>query len=546
METRMCDVLVIGGGETGIRAAVEAKRSGAEQVLLLTKGKFGSAGVMFSELTYGWDMQAATGENDRSDSTDSYLQDVLNGAQGVCSPTLARIVTEESPDRVRDLVDLFHLELVTNKDGKPRQVYGCFSSKNRSYQFTHPAQIKENMKDSIQHYQIELLEQYMAVHLICQDGICRGAVALSKRGEPLCCLAGATILAAGGATGIYQHNFASAGMTGDGYCLAYQAGCTLANLEFMQFGLGVLAPKYKALFLDRLLYLHPQIKFQREHRFPRPLDEMMTQHAKHFPFSCSDDSYHLDVAIFQETLENNGQGVAVDISNIPMEKLEEIPVWELYYNWFEPERNPYDHEMRITPFAHACNGGVKIGAGAETELPGLYAAGEMVSGPHGANRPGGHMHAACQVFGTRAGRNAAHYAQAHPPQPLTPPAIELSRTEGERIDFRTLRRHIGALMWRNVNVVRNGPDMASALHAVQDYQQTIGHCRIEPGQAWDYYETRSTLLSAQLILSAALARQESRGSHYREDFPQTEAIPYVVKLKQGTSGVTVEIAPSFD
>ncbi|MBD5152510.1 MAG: FAD-binding protein [Oscillibacter sp.] len=543
MEIRQCSVLVIGGGESGIRAAVEAKRAGVDEVILLTKGKFGSAGVMFSELTYGWDMQAATGENDSTDSTDVFFDDVMRAAQGTCSAELARVVTDEAASRVDDLVDLFGLELLAGSNGKPRQVYGCFSSKSRAYQFIHPARIKEQMKQSVDRFGVTLLEEFMAVELLKKDGVCCGAMAVSRDGKILCCLAGAVVLAAGGATGIYQHNFASPGMTGDGYSLAYRAGCSLANLEFMQFGLGVLEPKYNALFLDRILCLKPDIKFRREHRFPRPLEQMMEQHAKHFPFSCTDDSFYLDTAIFEETLENGGKGVAVDLSVIPREKLEEIPVWGLYYSWFEEEKNPYDNELSITPFAHACNGGVKINAEAMTEVPGLYAAGEMVSGPHGANRLGGYMHAACQVFGTRAGRNAARFAREHPVSFDGVVFPELMPTGKESMDLGAMRRQVGELMWRSVNVVRCEADMAAALEAVRNWQMALK----EYGgpDLWEFYETRSTLLSAELILTAALARRESRGSHYRKDFPQTESAPYVLSLSRSPDGVAVRRTEAF-
>lgn len=93
-----CDVLVIGGGETGIRAAVEARRQGADKVLLLTKGVFGAAGVMFSPLANGWDMQAGTGENDLEDSPEIHYQDILNAARGVCDPRLAKILTLEAAE----------------------------------------------------------------------------------------------------------------------------------------------------------------------------------------------------------------------------------------------------------------------------------------------------------------------------------------------------------------------------------------------------------------------------------------------------------------
>lgn len=543
MKKRQCDVLVIGGGETGIRAAVEARRAGAQEVILLTKGKFGSAGVMFSELTYGWDMQAATGANDPTDSPAVFFDDVMAAAQGTCDPRLVQVVTQEAASRVEDLADLFGLELLSGADGRPRQVYGCFSSRNRAYQFIHPARIKERMQQSVSKFGVTLLEGYMAVELLKEDGVCRGAVALARDGGALCCRAGAVILAAGGATGIYQHNFASPGMTGDGYSLAYRAGCTLANLEFMQFGLGVLEPKYRALFLDRILCLKPDIRFRREHAFPRPLEELMEQHAKHFPFSCMDSSFALDAAIFQETLENDGRGVEVDLSVIPRERLEEIPVWGLYYSWFDSDKNPYDNPMAITPFAHACNGGVKIDEEAMTEVPGLYAAGEMAAGPHGANRLGGYMHAACQVFGTRAGRNAARFAREHPAGPDGAGIFLPVPSDGEPLDLEAVRRRTGELLWRSANVVRCGADMTAALEEVRRWQAALE--RSAPADLWAYFETRSTLLSAELILSAALARQESRGSHYRKDFPQTDPVPYVLYLSRSPGGAAVQRAAAF-
>ena len=133
MRDIFCDVLVVGGGETGIRAAVEARRCGAEKVILATKGAFGEAGVIFSDITFGWDMQAATGENDPSDSKEVHLEDIMHAAQGTCSRKLAAIVVEEAPQRLRDLEELFGLELYKGENQKPRQVYGCFSSKNRKH-----------------------------------------------------------------------------------------------------------------------------------------------------------------------------------------------------------------------------------------------------------------------------------------------------------------------------------------------------------------------------------------------------------------------------
>lgn len=539
-----CDVLVIGGGETGIRAAVEAKLCGAQRVILVNKGKFSQTGVVFSDITFGWDMQAATGQNDPSDSKQQHFEDIMRAAQGTCSEELAKILVDEAPARVQDLVTLFDLELYKGKNSVPRQVYGCFSSKSRSYQFINPKKIQEKMKKSIAQYGVELLEELMVVSLLTDTGRCYGAAAINRSGESVIFRAGAVILAAGGATGIYKHNFATPGMCGDGYSLALRSGCTVANMEFMQFGLGLLEPKYRALFLDRLLYLKPEIRFEQKHVFPCSLDKMLEKHAKHFPFSCIDESSSFDVAIFKETLANK-RGVEVRLSSIPREKLEEIPVWDLYYNWFEPENNPYDTPLRITTFAHACNGGVMIDSQARTQLEGLYAAGEMVSGPHGANRLGGNMHAACQVFAARAGRNAAVYAREHI-DGIRPLQWHSAERCGDPLNFGEVKDKVGEEMWRNVNVCRNEQNMQSTKAVLNGLREALSCCAVEKAELWDYYEAESAVLTGLAILEAAIERRESRGSHYREDHPDTEDTPYVVKSRCTDKGFITWRSAGFD
>lgn len=530
MKNIVCDVLVIGGGETGIRAAVEARRCGADKVILVTKGTFGETGVIFSDITFGWDMQAATGENDSSDSKEVHLEDIMNAAQGTCSKKLASVVVEEAPERVRDLEDLFGLELYKGENQRPRQVYGCFSSKNRSYQFVRPKEIQEKMKESIPRFGVTLMENMMIAELLIDGGRCFGAIGLDEEGEYVQFLSGAVILAAGGASGIYKHNFASPGMWGDGYGLALLSGCTLANMEFLQFGLGLLEPKYRALFLDRLLHLNPRIIFEERHDFSGRLEDIFEQHAKHFPFSCIDESCYLDIAIFKETLKNR-KGVRVELSDIPLKKLEEIPVWKLYYGWFEEDKNPYENPLRITLFAHACNGGIVINEKAETGVLGLYAAGEAVSGPHGANRLGGNMHAACQVFGARAGANAAGFAKTEARRNVScwQPPKEVSITDS--VDYPSVKKRVGELMWEYVNVVRNEEGLQGALEELNLFWKKLKENIPNKNLLREYYETQSALLTAMAITKAALMRRESRGSHYREDYPELEPKSCVIKSR---------------
>lgn len=545
---KYCDVLVIGGGETGIRAAVEAKRQGAKDVLLVTKSKYGSSGVMFSNITFGWDMQAATSQNDPTDNKEVHLKDIMNASQGTANEKMARILTEEAPYRVKDLEQLFDLELYRRKDGSERQVYGCFSTKDRSYQFVHPDEIKKKVADSIHKYGVELFDECMVTDLVIQDGKCIGAYALDRENQVWKLHAGATILAAGGATGMYEHNFACEGMTGDGYALALRAGCTLANMEFMQFGLGLLEPKYRALFLDRLMYLQPTIEFEQEHHFPLPLKDILTMHSKHFPFSTIDASYLFDVAVFEETLANHGKGVSVDLSVIPLEKLEEIPVWDLYYHYFDEDKDPYTHKLRITTFAHACNGGVKIDENAATGIEGLYAAGEMITGPHGANRLGGNMHAACQVFGTRAGKNATQYAQEHMENKEM--EFEAHPTQSSSVsakEYSDAKIRIGKVLWENANVKRNAEGLEKALQELAKEEALLKE-GVPSGEAlWDYYELRNTILASKAIVQSAYERNESRGGHYRSDFPQTDETSYVVECKyeENEPNLSVSRTPEY-
>lgn len=526
-----CDVLVIGGGETGIRAAIEVKRQGVENVLLVTKGAFGTSGVMFSELNYGMDMQAATGENDPTDNKNVHLQDILRAAQGTCNENMARIMTEESYDCLKELQDIFGLELVENPDGTPRQVHGCFSSKRRAYQFAHITEIKQKYADGIAKNNINMIDNVMIVDLLIENGSCIGAVGIDRDGNITEIYAGATILATGGATGMYKHNFASPGMCGDGYSLALRAGCKLVNMEFMQFGLGILEPKYRALFLDRLMYLQPKVNFAYDHHFPCDVSEMLTVHSKHFPFSTVDSSYLFDVAVLEESIMNGGKGVSVELSVIPKEKLEEIPVWDMYYNYFDKDKNPYDNTLWITNFAHACNGGVLIDENASTGIAGLYAAGEMAAGPHGANRLGGNMHAACQVFGTRAGKNAAQYSRLHK-QAVTFEPVKLpdSRNDLSAANYEAAIQAIGDILWEQVSVCRCEEGLNAALKVVEDGCRLLEAGIPENQYLWNYYELRSTTIAAKAIIMSALERRETRGSHYRKDYPHMDETAYLVNI----------------
>ncbi len=514
-ETLFCSVLVIGGGAAAIRAAIAARESGIPDVLIAIKSKLGKGGATYYPLSYGWGIQAATAEKDPTDNPDEHYQDIINAAQGMCNPILARALADDAPKRVMDLGTKLGLELDRNHDGAHVQVRGCYAGKERCYQATGVPKIINAVKKSIFQYGLKTLEDVMILDLIVKDGRCCGAFGISKTGEIYTIHAKAVIIATGGGTGIYQYNFATQEMTGDGYALALRAGCKLLNLEFIQFGWGLLKPLNKVPFLDRILFLNPKIS-----GIPPEFIPLLKQRAKHFPFTVSDGSYPLDVAIFKHFRQNH-QGISLDISKFTPEDLAQVSLWKMWYEWFDAANDPLKQPLELNIFAHAFNGGILIDENAQTQISGLFAAGEVAAGPHGADRLGGNMHAACQVFGARAGANAAKYAASQEytdftgnkiiPDSISPSFIDLN-------EMTHLKMMIPRLMWENVSVCRSDSSLNIAWTEISKLYRNLPPLTVNP-HSWGLYELYNIAQVALAVIGSSLMRKESRGCHYREDFP---------------------------
>jgi L-aspartate oxidase len=311
------------------------------------------------------------------------------------------------------------------------------------------------------------------------------------------------VLATGGGAGIYMHHLVGDGQIGDGCAMVYRAGAELTNLEFLQFMLG-LKKEDRRMFLP-LGRLGTRDVLQ-DSRGCDLLDKYISdsdikarainERQNHFPFSCRDSSFLIDVSVAGEAL--------------------------LGKRVFWRKNRPKESSPVVVHFSHAFNGGVKINEMAESTLPGLFAAGEVSAGPYGADRIGGCMMIATQVFGRRAGKFAALAAKKISTVPETqkvPEVVDkllsLTGPEGRDEEVNQIRTLSKKSFSRNLMVLRNEKGLKACLEEIESLDSSLEEIRSPVVLA--YLELKNALLVGKLIASKALRRKHSLGSHYRSD-----------------------------
>ena len=521
------DVLVVGGGAAACRAAIEAEEQGV-QVLMVVKQTLGSGATQRCK---GTGISAAFEPHDHPEE---FLRNIMDTGLGMCDENLARILAYEAQKRVLELEE-WGMEFL--KRGKHfSRVQGCFQ--------THPwaclsmQSLIPVLKDEIKRRDVELMERIMVTNLITHHGTCVGAVGIDNEGEFIVFQAKSTIIATGGAGQLYLLNWHTGELTGDGYVMAYEAGAELMNMEFMQLGCSTVFPPLPYPPPDQRIWtLHPDIYNAEGERFLQKylpegvsLENCFDIRATHFPFSARDDSKYIDIAIHKEIIEERGtqhRGVYLDITKRPKREIEAFnKEWGTNIKGYGSEIQT--KPVEFAPFVHAFNGGIKINERAETTLSGLYAAGEVAAGPHGADRLGGNMQAACMVFGARTGAYAANRAKK-----MGVPAMNWSQVEEEHqyisrlteneptIKIDDLMQEIQETMWTNALVVRNEEGLNEAIKTLEMCrEQTACGLSAKKGEGLIQAVTLKNLIQVGIMIcKVALMRKETRGSHYREDYP---------------------------
>jgi succinate dehydrogenase / fumarate reductase, flavoprotein subunit len=531
------DVLVIGSGAAGMYAAIEAARGGA-RVFLIDRSLIGRGGAtVMAQMT----VAVALGE-EVPDAPRHHYDDTIAAGRGLCDEALTQLLCEEAPAAIREL-DAWgvgwarkdnHITATTAPGhDRPRCVYVDFIN-------TGPAVSKTLRTVMARNKDIRKAGDICITDLVAAaDGEIAGAVGWHVgSAAPVVIAAKATVLATGGLTRLYRRNSASLNMGGDGYALALRAGASLIDMEFVQFfPIGHLAPRLVGM--DPIMWDPFRYKLG-----GRLLNGRMEEFTSRYG-SDEDGKYVLPrdlatYAISKEVEAGRGSphgGAYLSFEHCSAAALRAAfgPVIDrLAANAIDLTRMP----IEVAPIAHYHMGGVVADAQMQTELPGLFAAGEVVGGANGANRLSGNAISEALVFGRRAGRSAAARANKiarkswkdlRPDDARAALAlVDDANADGRDLNTAAMIARLQAIMSDEVGAFRTAAKLNRALADMAALTEELGERPPRRAgaagfdlQRLEWFDLRNMLVVARAVAQSALARTESRGAHQREDFPQT-------------------------
>ncbi|MBW2060948.1 MAG: FAD-binding protein [Deltaproteobacteria bacterium] len=508
------EVLVIGGGAAGVRAAIEACRQGC-QVTILSISKVGYGNN--SAISYGG-FSAAIKEGHGEDSPQRHYEDTMVGGCWLNQPELARILTNQVPSEVKALE---RMGVYFEKDTKGKYVLmprGGHSVARRLTTSKHSGlALLSPLVKYADGLNIAKLEGYKAVRLLMQDGRISGILGINQQGEWAAISAKSVVLATGGGGALYPETTNVPAATGEGYVLAYEAGLTLQDMEFVQF---VIVNRQEPGVPRRL---PPVEVFLLKGAKLKNADEEDLIASSGITTTFTRDVITRIVAREMMRDEEEGGLVYLDLSELPRDEIEKI-------------ENLKKDAIKVHPAAHFFMGGVKVDGRLGTSIEGLYTAGEVMGGVHGANRLGGNALAETFVFGSMAGSLAARLAnrcgevrlfrldQAH--QAIEKIMESFGRNQGGKYpnqNLAELQTQLTAIMGECAGAVRHRKKLEEGLSRLEALKDSVpGLSFIKSKDGWSLFTFQHKLTVSEMILKAALKREESRGAHFREDFPNQD------------------------
>jgi succinate dehydrogenase / fumarate reductase flavoprotein subunit len=592
-ETHEYDVLVIGAGGAGLRAAIEASAAGVK-VGLICKSLLGKAHTVMAE----GGMAAAMGNVDDRDNWRVHFADTMRGGQYVNNWRMAELHAKEAPARVHEL-EAWGAVFDRTKDGKILQ--RNFGG-HRYPRLAHVGdrtglELIRTLQDHGIHQGITVHMEHTIVTLLKDGDRVVGAFGYDReRGRFKIFKAKAVVLATGGIGRAYKITSNSWEYTGDGQSLAYHAGAELMDMEFVQFhptGM-IWPPSVMGLLVTEAVRGEGGVlrnKDGKRFMFDDIPDNYKTQtssdpeegwrytqgdkNAKRPPELLTRD--HVARCINREVKAGRGSphgGVFLDIAWIK----EKIPnaaehikkkLPSMYHQFKQlADLDITQEPMEIGPTTHYIMGGIRVNGDSQmSNVPGLFAAGEAAAGLHGANRLGGNSLSDLIVFGKRAGEFAAKFAEEHGAGQINDAQVEDAahkalepfdrgaKSGGSAEGPYQVQHDLQEMMQSLVGIVRREDEMVRALDGIEKLSKragqaaVFGHREYNPG--WHTaIDLKNLMTVSEAITRSAIERKESRGGHFREDFPNKDAASgkvnvIVKKNSDGTMNVRRETIPEM-
>ena len=501
------DFIVVGAGIAGLRAAIELSAAGS--VLVLAKKELSESNTQYAQ---GGIAAALSDE----DEIGLHLQDTLNAGDGLCNEEAARILVEEGPERIEELIDWgTHFDRAGSKLAFTREGAHSRSRVLHAHGDSTGQEIGRALyfkAKALKH--ITFREFEFATRLSVEDGRGAGITVLNDQGQSRHVHAGAVLLATGGLGQVYRDTTNPGVATGDGVAMAFRAGADISDMEFVQFHPTALylqgAPRF--LLSEALRGEGAYLRNMELARFMPKYHEMAELAPR--------DVVARAIAHEIEVTHSPDAVVYLDLTHLEGSRLQSrFP--RIFQTCLQYNIDISSELVPVRPAAHYAMGGVRTDLDGRTSLPGLYAAGEVTAtGVHGANRLASNSLLEGLVYGARAGQvmredlrpQPRHDSDGHEPAPGGPafsPSAE------------TLIRQVQEIMWREVGIVRSGSGLKRAIAQLEDLRGSLP----EPAsrRACEAVNIHQTGL---LIARSALARQESRGAHYRTDYPAHDDVRF--------------------